>query len=105
MQGIAGAYGPPPASDTTLAEALSALSPDRSVAIALEALARRGVREDALGWERLVIGAQSAQDLGILLRWFDETLAALSARAAQAHAAEHAEETAARPSPRARQRG
>lgn len=106
MQGIAGAYTAPPASDGALGEALAALAPDRSVAIALEALARRGVREDALGWERLVIGAQSAQDLGILLRWFDETLAALSTRAAHASvAAERAEEPSARPSPRARQRG
>ncbi|MFO0605955.1 MAG: hypothetical protein U0324_22410 [Polyangiales bacterium] len=104
MHGIASAYTAPPASDGALGEALAALAPDRSVAIALEALARRGVREDTLGWERLVIGAQSAQDLGILLRWFDETLAALSSRAAHA-AVERAEEPSARPSPRVRQRG
>jgi hypothetical protein len=40
MHGIAGAYTAPPASDGALGEALAALAPDRSVAIALEALAR-----------------------------------------------------------------
>lgn len=79
ITGIAPAVASPLSGDVGLAEALAALAPDRSVAIALEALARRGVREDTFGWERLVIGAQSAHDHGVLLRWFDETLAAAAA--------------------------
>jgi len=76
IPGIASAVGARPAGDVGLGEALAALSPDRSVTMALEALFRRGLRADGLGWERLVIGAQSAHDHGVLLDWFDETLAA-----------------------------
>lgn len=90
-------------SDAALAETLAALGPDRSVSIALEALARRGLREDGLGWERLTIGAQSAQDLGILVRWFDETLAA-RATTATATATGDGAESYAPPLPRARAR-
>jgi len=60
--------------DPGLAEALAVLAPDRSVAMAVESLARRGVRADPLGWERLVIGAQSAHDHGQLVAWFDDAL-------------------------------
>jgi hypothetical protein len=79
IPGIASSMGAVPTSDVGLAEAVAALSPDRSVAMALEALSRRGLRADGLGWERLVIGAQSAHDHGVLLDWFDATLAACAA--------------------------
>jgi hypothetical protein len=97
---VTGWHAGAPSSDAALAETLAVFSPDRSVAIALEALARRGVREDALGWERLLIGAQSAQDLGILLRWFDETLAARTAHPLAQSSDEPDEVQRPRPSPR-----
>lgn len=96
IPGIALGGTAPPSGDVGLGEALAALSPDRSVAMALEALSRRGLRADGLGWERLVIGAQSAHDHGVLLDWFDATLAACAAPPAAA-AEEGAEEAVTRP--------
>lgn len=58
-----------------LAEVLASLAPDRAAAMALEALARKGVRLDEDGWVRLTIGAQSAHEHGVLVDWFDRTLA------------------------------
>lgn len=62
--------------DHALTEVLAALAPDRAVSMALEALARRGVRDDIDGWTRLAIGAQSAHDHGVLVDWYDRTVAA-----------------------------
>ncbi len=65
--------------DPSLGEVLAAFQPDRAVSMALEAIARKGVRLDADAWVRLVIGAQSAHEHGVLVDWFDRTLASLVA--------------------------
>jgi transcriptional regulator with XRE-family HTH domain len=65
-----------PPADAALAEVVSSLAPDRAVSMSLEALARKGLHLDVDGWVRLAIGAQSAHDHGVLMDWFDRTLAA-----------------------------
>jgi hypothetical protein len=59
--------------DPVLAEVITTYQPDRAVVMALEALARRGVRGDSRVWLRLCLGAQSAHDHGVLVDWFDQT--------------------------------
>ncbi len=66
------------AADPSLAEVIASLSPDRAVSMALEALSRKGLRLDVDGWVRLAIGAQSAHDHGVLMEWFDRTLAGVA---------------------------
>ncbi len=84
---IASATPPPPtaaaprgaaSTDPNLAEVVASLAPDRAVAMALEALSRRGARFDVDGWVRLAIGAQSAHDHGVLMDWYDRTLATVA---------------------------
>ena len=66
------------AADPSLAEVIASLSPDRAVAMSLEALSRKGLRLDVDGWVRLAIGAQSSHDHGVLMEWFDRTLAGVA---------------------------
>lgn len=85
---IASAAPPPPAvapprfavtsADQSLAEVIASLAPDRAVSMALEALSRKGARLDVDGWVRLAIGAQSAHDHGVLMDWYDRTLATVA---------------------------
>ncbi len=63
--------------DGALAEVVAGFQPDRAVAMALEALARKGARFDQDGWVRLLLGAQSAHEHGVLVDWYDRTLGAL----------------------------
>ena len=65
----------PSAGDPSLGEVLAMLQPDRAASMALESIARKGVRHDVDGWVRLAIGAQSAHEHGVLVDWFDRTLA------------------------------
>ena len=65
----------PSAGDPSLGEVLAMLQPDRAASMALESIARKGVRHDVDGWVRLTIGAQSAHEHGVLVDWFDRTLA------------------------------
>lgn len=71
------------ASDPALAATLSALRPDRAVAMALEALSMRVGPLENDDWARHAIAAQSAHDRGSLVAWYDAALEAESARAAR----------------------
>ncbi len=84
--------------DGALAEVLAMLQPDRAVSMALEALSRKGARLDVDGWVRLAIGAQSAHEHGVLVDWFDRTLASQAPVEAVAH-----DEAAVLPMARARE--
>lgn len=64
--------------DANLDAVMEAFEPDRAVSMTLEALARKGVRQDEDGWTRLLIGAQSAHEHGALVDWYDRTLASFT---------------------------
>lgn len=61
--------------DDALEEALAALRPDHSVAVALRAVARAAGERTTTEWLRLAVGAQSAHERGTLVEWYDRALA------------------------------
>lgn len=60
--------------DPALAATLAVLCPDRAVAMALEALSQRVGILDGDQWARHTIAAQSANDRGVLVAWYDTAL-------------------------------
>lgn len=60
--------------EPSLEEALDALRPDHAVVVALRAIQRAGGERSTAEWLRLAVGAQSAQERGTLLEWYDRAL-------------------------------